>query len=430
MYLMRRNYSCLTVLLLLLPTALLSRDASAQPRGGIVRATIENGTTGDPGQAEKVTLFRLSSGMEPIHTEESVSGSFTLEGIEVAGETPYLLQITSGGVNYNQPINFGRGYEAEASFTVYDVTSDWQDVTISTARYLVRREHELLRIDKLFVIDNQTEPKKTLHDPDGTFRFVIPLDVAELRAVSATSSSGMPVPQPASPLPDGSGYVTRTAFKPGTTDFSISYDVEYTPEGYQLQDRAFYPLSEVLVLVAPADIELDAEGWEDLGPEPDGRFNVLRRTDVAAGTPLEIHLSGGSEHAEDLVPSSSNSGNNGNDGAGGGASGQPSGQGQITVLPDPTSSQKWIVVTLMAAALAYGLLASLISAPQTTGADGISVPQTPPGAGGKNDALKKANLAMEQLEKRHASGQISAKHYRKEKREIQARLAKAGRGKP
>ena len=411
MYLMRRSRPGLTILLLLLPTALLIRDASGQPRGGIVRATIENGTTGGPGQAEKVTLFRLSSGMEPIHTEESVSGSFTLEEIEVAGETPYLLQITSGGVNYNQPINFGRGYEAKASFTVYDVTSDWQDVAVSTARYLVRREHDRLRIDKLFVIDNQTEPKKTLYDPNGTFRFVIPSDVAELRSVSASGSSGMPVPQPASPLPDGSGYVTRTAFKPGTTDFTVSYDVNYTPGGYEFQDVAFYPLSEVLVLVAPADIELDAEGWEDLGPEPDGQFHVLRRDNVAAGTPLEIRLSGGSEHAEDLIPSSSNGGGAGETG------GQPSGQLQITVLPDPTSSQRWIVVTLMAAALAYGLLASLISAPETTG------------AGGKNDALEKANLAMERLERRHASGKISTKRYRKEKGGLQTRLAKAGRSK-
>jgi hypothetical protein len=409
LYLMRRSHSRLTALLLLGSSVLVAREVSAQPRGGVVRGTIENGTTGGPGRAEKVTLFRLSAGMEPIHTEESVAGNFTLEGFEVAGETPYLLQLTSGGVNYNQPINFGRGYQVEASFTVYDVTTDWKDVAISTARYLVRRENDRLRIDKLFVIDNRTDPKKTLYDPDGTFRFVIPPDVAELRSVSASSSSGMPVPQPASPLPDGSGYVTRTAFKPGTTDFSISYDVDYKPEGYRLQDRAFYPLSELLVLVAPPDIKLDAEGWEDLGPEPDGRFNVLRRNNIPSGTPLEILLSGGSAQAENLIPSSSNNG------AGGAAGAQP----QVTVLPDPTSSQKWIVVTLMAAALAYGLLASL-----------TSVPQTPRVAAGKNDALEQANLAMARLEKRHASGKISTKHYRKEKREIEARQARAGRGKP
>jgi hypothetical protein len=406
---MRRSHACLTALVLVL-AAVLTHDATGQPRGGVVRGTIENGTTGEPGQAEKVTLLRLSSGMEPIQAVESVSGRFTLENIEVEGETPYLLQVTSGGVNYNQPVNFGRGYEVETSFTVFDVTSDWQGVTVSTARYLVRREHDLLRIDKLFVIDNRTEPQKTLYDPEGTFRFVIPPDVAELRSVSASSGGGMPVPQPASPLPDGSGYVTRTAFKPGTTDFSVSYDVEYKADGYRLEDRAFYPLSEMLVLVAPADIELDAEGWEDLGPEPEGRFNVLRRTNVSAGTPLEILFSGGSDHAEELIPSSSTDGGNGDE-----AGGQP----QITVLPDPTSAQKWIVVTLMAAALAYGLLASLVGAPVATGS-----------AGAKNDALERAHLAMERLEKRHASGQISTKHYRKEKREIQSRLAKVGRDKP
>jgi hypothetical protein len=409
LYVMRCSHTRLTVLALVLPVVLLARGVTAQPRGGVVRGTIENGTTGGPGQAEKVTLIHLSSGMEPIRTEESVSGSFTLEGFEVSGETPYLLQVTSGGVHYNQPINFGRGYEANVAVTVFDVTSDWKDVTVSTARYLVRREHDRLRIDKLFVIDNKTEPKKTLYDPDGTFRFVIPPDVAELRSVSASSESGMPVPQSASPLPDGSGYVTRTAFKPGTTDFSVSYDVEYKPEGYRFEDQAFYPLPELLVLVAPADIELDADGWEALGPEPDGRFNVLRRTNVSAGTPLEIFLSGGSEHAEDLIPSSSSEGE----------SAATGGQSQITVLPDPTSAQKWIVVTLMAAALAYGLLASLIAAPEATRTEGP-----------KKDALKQAQLALERLEKRHDDGKISTKHYRKEKREIQNRLANAGRKKP
>jgi len=409
LYRLRRSHPRLTIptgasalLLLLLPAAVIVHPVMGQPRGGIVRGTILNGTTGEAGGAEKVTLIRLRSGMEPIATLEGVSGSFTLENIEVSGETPYLLQVTSQGVNYNQQINFGRGYEVEASpFTVYDVTSDWTNVTISTARYMVRREHDRLRIDKLFVIDNQTEPKKTLYHPDGSFRFSIPSDVAEMRAVSAASNGGMPVPQSASPLPDGSGFFTRTAFKPGTTDFSISYDVDYSAGGYHLQDTAFFPLSEVLVLVAPADIELEADGWEHMGPEPDGRFNVLRRTEVPAGTPLEIRLSGGSDLAADLIPSSSDGEN------------QQSAGDTVTILPDPTRAQKWIVVTLMAAALAYGLLASLVSTP---------APRRP--ADGKVDVLAQT---LERLEKRHSTGKISTKRYRKEKKEILAKAA--GRGK-
>ena len=383
---------------------------SAQPRGGILRGTIVNGTSGEPGSGEKVTLFKLSSGMEPIKTAENVSGTFVLENIEIAGEAPYLLQITYQGVNYNQPVSFGRGYEAEASFTVYDATDNWEDVKITTARYLLRREHERLRVDKLFVVENKTSPPKTLFDPDGTFRFFIPPDVVELRSVSATSSSGMPVPQPASPDPDGRGFFTRTAFKPGATDFTVSYDAPYSDtEGYEFRDTAFFPLAEAMILVAPADIELEAEGWENRGPDPDGRFVVLYRSDVAAETPLEVNLSGGSEVAADLIPSSSMGGKGGGESSG----------ARITVLPDSTSAQKWIIVTLMAAALMYGLLSALVSTPSSGDSEAT---KTDP-----NNSLRPFREALARLEAQHATGKISAKRYKKEKRELQARLAQGGK---
>jgi hypothetical protein len=386
---------------------------SAQPRGGILRGTIVNGTTGEPGTGEKVTLFELSSGMETIKTAENVSGTFVLENIEIAGEAPYLLQVTSGGVNYNQRVSFGRGYEAEASFTVYDATDDWEGVTITTARYLLRREHEKLRVDKLFVVENKTSPPRTLFDPEGTFRFSIPPDVVELRSVSATSDSGMPVPQPASPDPNGPGFFTRTAFKPGSTDFTVSYDVAYSDtEGYEFRDTAFFPLAEAMILVAPADIELKAEGWENQGPDPDGGFVVLYRSNVAAGTPLEVDLSGGSEHAADLIPSSSSEG-----GEGGGETQTQSSGGSITVLPDSKRAQKWLIVTLMAAALAYGLLAALVP---TRSSEGSAAEK-------KNDPLHPLRQSLARLEGQHATGKISSKRYKKEKRELQARLAKGGK---
>lgn len=379
---------------------------SAQPRGGVLRGTIVNGTTGGPGSGKKVTLFKLSSGMEPIKTAENVSGTFVLENIEIAGEAPYLLQVTFGGVNYNQRVSFGRGYEANASFTVYDATDEWEDVTITTARYLLRRDGERLRVDKLFVVENKTSPPRTLFDPEGTFRFTLPADVVELRSVSATSSSGMPVPQPASPAPDGPGFFTRTAFKPGSTDFTVSYDVEYSEtEGREFRDTAFFPLAEAMILVAPADIEVDAEGWENRGPDPDGRFLVLYRENVAAGTPLEVDLWGGSEHAANLIPSSSE----------GGGEQPPSGP-RITVLPDSTSAQKWLIVTLMAAALAYGLLAALVPTPSSGDV-----------AATKTDPVNTLRHSITRLEEQHATGKISSKRYKKEKRELQALLAKGGK---
>jgi hypothetical protein len=377
--------------LLLMALPVTAQDA------GMVRGTIVNGTTGEPGQAETVTLYDLSAGMEAVAIVEDVGGTFTLEGFEVEGQTPYLLQVSSNDVSYSQTLNFSTGNETEATVTVYDQTREWKDIDIATARYLLRREHDRLKIDKLFVIENKTEPKKTLYDPEGSFRFYVPEDIMEMRSVSASYSSGMPVPQSASPLSDGSGYSTTTALKPGTTDLAVSYDVDYSPGSYQLQEPAFYPLSELMILVAPADIQVEAEDWENLGPDPEGRFVVYRRTNVVAGSPIVASLAGGSEHAAELVSSSSEE--------------QGSSSLQVTTLPDPTRPQMWIIVILMGAALAYGLLTAL-----------VPTKEAQPAPDSHGDEIRKS---LADLDKRHAAGSVSSKRYRKRKRELQAQLDRA-----
>jgi hypothetical protein len=83
--------------------------ASSQPRGGILKARLVNGTSGGAGSAEKVTLFRLRNEMVPAKELGAVEGSFEIRDIEVEGERPMLLQVTSQGVNYNEPVRPGRG---------------------------------------------------------------------------------------------------------------------------------------------------------------------------------------------------------------------------------------------------------------------------------------------------------------------------------
>jgi len=325
--------------------------ASSQPRGGILKVRLVNGTTGGAGSAEKVTLFRLRNEMIPAKEVGAVEGSFEIADIEIEGERPMLLQVTSQGVNYNEPVRFGRGYEAEVEITVYDVVREWndRDLEVTTARVLFRREGDKLLADEVYVVQNRTSPKKTYHDPARGFRFYLPTSsLRELRSVSARGESGMPVPQQAAPLPDGSGYVTRTAFKPGETEMVISYEVGYGEEGYRMDSRVFYALPEYYVFVAPTDVNIEAEGWEHLGPEPEGRFVALRRRGVTPETPLQMRLSGGSASS---VTSSGTEG--------GAEASAPDGNAQVAIIPDGTHYSKAVVVMFMAAALAFGLLKTL-----------------------------------------------------------------------
>lgn len=332
---------------------------SAQPRGGVLRVNLINGTQGGEGSAEKVTLLRLGAEMIPVKEMGAVSGRFEVTGFEVEGERPMLLQVTASGVNYNQPVNFFRGYEADVDVTVYDAFDEWDDTVleITTSRFLYRREGDKLLVDKVFVVENRTTPPRTFHDPNGTFRFNLPKEgLLELHSVSASSALGVPVPQQASPLPGGDGYVTKTAFKPGETQIAVSYEVSYPDSRYEVVGTAFHRLAELLVFVAPPDVEITAEGWEDLGVEPEGRFAAIRMRDVAPGTPLQFSLSGGSATAPELVPRSS-SNQTGSTPAQ--ASPGAAAQGTITRPPDTTLASKWVLIVMMAAALAYGLLVTL-----------------------------------------------------------------------
>ncbi len=324
--------------------------ASSQPRGGILKVRLVNGTSGGAGSAEKVTLFRLRNEMVPAKELGAVEGSFEIGDIEVEGERPMLLQVTSQGVNYNEPVRFGRGYEADVVITVYDVVREWndRDLAVTTARVLYRREGDRLLVDEVYVVENRTTPKKTYHDPERGFRFYLPTSsLRELRSVSARGESGMPVPQQAAPLPDGSGYLTRTAFKPGETEMVVSYEVGYGEEGYRMESRVFYSLPEYYVFVAPPDVNVEAEGWERLGPEPEGRFVAFRRRDVTPETRLQMKLSGGSA-------SSATSSDEGKSGTV-----APDENAQVAIIPDRTQHSKAVVVLFMAAALAFGLLKTL-----------------------------------------------------------------------
>ena len=115
-----------------------------------------------------------------------------------------------------------------------------------------------------------------------------------------------------------------------------------------MESRVFYSLPEYYVFVAPTDVNVEADGWEHLGPEPEGRFVAFRKRDITPETPLQMRLSGGS--ASSAASSSAEGGR--------GAS-APEANAQVAIIPDRTHYSKAVVVMFMAAALAFGLLKTL-----------------------------------------------------------------------
>lgn len=371
--------------------------ANEAAAAGPVRVTLRNGSTGGPGRADLVTLYRLGQGMEPVASVTNPVGEALLDAPDGASPEagaaprPYLAQATYAGVNYNQMIRLDAGGSAAVTLTVYDGFDRWdeQRIGLTTWRALYRRlpaagGPDALRADHIFVVENRSDPPRTFVSDTETLRFRLPPEGALLGvpSVSATGATGMPVPQ--SPFPvegggaAGNDYAVRTAFKPGETEIVLSYEVRYPDERHEASLVAPRASPEVMLLAQPADITLSlppdadgaaAAGWEILGPDEEAGLTVARKRGVAAGEPVRMVFSGGSR------PSAAGTGSGGGGAGtfsappsrpGSGAlppveapaaeDGTGSAVGTIGLLPDPTRAGKWAIALLMAAALGFGLL--------------------------------------------------------------------------
>ncbi len=325
---------------------------------GPVRVTLRNGTTGGPGTADLLTLYRLGEGMEPIASLENPGAEAVLEGPPAGGPQPFLIQATYGGVNHNQPVRLDPTGAGEATLTVFETFSDWDDdaIALTTWRILYRRapSGDRLRVDHIMMVSNQTNPPRTFRDPEESFRMRLPPEGVRigLPNMSATGSVGMPVPQSLFPVGDDGAFASRTAFKPGETEIVFSYEVDYTAERHEVSLIAPRSSPEVLLLASPEDMALtlpdDAPtGWSVLDPDPEAGLAAARKFGIGAGESVRMVLRGGSVPApagNPALPPVAEPGRDENQ------------VGTIGLLPDPARRTHGILGMLMAAALAFGLL--------------------------------------------------------------------------
>ena len=88
LYLLRRSHSIMKTLITLSTLLLLVALPVTAQSTGTVRGTLINGTTGEPGRAETVTLYDLSAGMEAVALVERAHPvpCRTMEGKERAAQ--------------------------------------------------------------------------------------------------------------------------------------------------------------------------------------------------------------------------------------------------------------------------------------------------------------------------------------------------------
>ena len=261
---------------------------------GLIEGEIINGTTGEVGEADKITLFILSMGMREVKSIENVKGKFIIDNFDVVQNIPYLLQTVYKGVVYNSNLRFITNENAKVNVTVFEKTELENQISVFFPHMVIRLIGDELIIDKLFEIRNTKVPEKAFYRKDGTFRFYLPDDIKEM--IRITTSTGLfSTNQTYNKTNEESVYSISYPMKPGSTQVEISYIIDYSKREYTYSEEMIYDIDELSVIVTPGNLNIESDKLKISNDNVGVNFKVYNVENLKKGSVLSFGISGGDE---------------------------------------------------------------------------------------------------------------------------------------
>lgn len=392
----------LTITSLLLVCSL---AAAAQTLTGGVR----NGTTRTPAAGLDVVLVNLAQGMDEVgKTKTNAQGQFSLKIPNPS--SPYLVRVRYQDVYYNAQLPPG---STTAQITVYNSQPTVKDIQMIDQSQVFETNDRSLNVIEVFNLRNISNPPVT----QPAFTFYVP-EGATVRTGQAVSSSGMPVPVEATPLPEKNKYQFAYPLRPGNIRFELVYSLPYTGS-YKMQPHLPMQAGKFFAVVPRSMVFKPIKGafhpaqWS-IEPTLDMNTNAVDM--AAAGQSVAFELSGAGQIPQDAPPPQQQQGN----------SRQPApntpggGLGAPNEKPNPISSGQWAFLGVMTLFMAAG--AAFIFMQTPAAAPVAAASPSKKGSGALLDALKEE---MFQLESERLQGKVSQMEYDSAKNALGKTLQRA-----
>ena len=258
-----------------------------------LRVNVIDGSSGEPGKAQRIEVLDLSQGMNEVASVMNVDGYHVFENLKVADPPSLLIQGIAGGVNYSARFPMGaapRGTEWEVNLTVYGSSASVTDVSVEIPFFYITVLPDQLYIQKRIILTNNSNPPVTFVTPEGVIRAYLPEGDMELDFITVKSGS---MPLKVTPIEnDSGGYTIPKPLKPGPTEVDLAYSVPNDPSGTELKEISYYAAEHFHVFVSPASIDLSAEGLESQGLDQANNLGVYALADLPAGEEIVFTIKG------------------------------------------------------------------------------------------------------------------------------------------
>jgi len=264
-------------------------DAAASPF--TLEGRVVNGTQGGVVSSLSVELVEPAGGMRIVGEAQAQASAFSFEGLP---DTLSLLLVRTRyeGVTYTEPFRYQGGESARVELTVYERSEEWKGLTVSLPHVMARRLGEVLRIEQMYEVTNETSPPVTVYGDRSRFVIHLPPDMERLNALYV-SFMGLPIAKEPIPGPEEGSYYVDQPLKPGRTRIAVSFDVPYAEGSYRLVERQQYDLQSVLVFAEDTTMTISSDAIELVREPSPHRFVAYRGGEIPAGSNLVLNFSGG-----------------------------------------------------------------------------------------------------------------------------------------
>jgi hypothetical protein len=291
-----------------------------------IHGTLENGTTGDKRLSAKVEVVNPSGGMMQERTVEARDGRFEIPDLD-PNAPMYLIRVEYDGVAYNAPVQV-TGADQDVAVIVYERTTSWSGVRISMPHLAATRNGDLLQIEQLYEITNESSPPRTITGDEAFFHLFLPADMDSLTACFVTTF-GVPVDRTPIPTDTPGRYSIEYPIRPGVTRVGVAFTLPYASGRYTLSEKLFHDVEQATVFAVDPDIKISSPSHTLEAMEPVHGMSAYSVHGLTKGSELVLSFEGGD-------PSFA--------GTGGGESG---GQNVVAVASDSESLSLFIIAALV-----------------------------------------------------------------------------------
>ena len=273
--------------------ALLLAFVVAPAHAFTIRGQVVNGTTGAAVNDAKVAVVNPSGGMMQEREVEAKGGRFEVAGLDDKAPI-YLLRVDYDGVPYNVPVQVD-GTDQDITVTVYESTSSWDGIKVSSPHLAASWQGNHLSIEQLFEISNESAPPRTATGDAGYFKLFIPAEMESLTTCFVTSL-GVPVDRGPIPTDEANVYRVEYPIRPGLTRIGIAYKVPYAGQ-YTMNAKILYDLAHVFVFLVDPEMQITSPSHTLQPSEPVHGMTAYSIHGVPKNSVLTLAFSGGTSQA-------------------------------------------------------------------------------------------------------------------------------------